>query len=56
MAQNAMAVPLILPISFLSGESDIIFGSNWVRLGMSATVSACKSDLHKPRKFVLLLF
>jgi hypothetical protein len=28
--QNAMAVPLILPISLLSGESEVIFSAQWV--------------------------
>jgi hypothetical protein len=29
--QNAMAVPLILPISLLSGESEVVIGAQWVR-------------------------
>jgi len=31
VAQNAMAVPLILLISVLSGESGVILGFDWVR-------------------------
>lgn len=31
VVQNAMAVPLILLISVLSGESGVILGSDWVR-------------------------
>jgi hypothetical protein len=30
--QNAMAVPLILPISLLSGESEVVVGAQWVSI------------------------
>jgi GDP-mannose transporter len=43
---NAMAVPLILPISFLSGESEVIFGSNWLTVpGLWALGAGCAVGL-----------